>query len=102
MTLAFPKSLISAGNASIAPNGIIGILLAINRLRVEAVKKEMKLKGELTEPVDPVEVAVPVPDHVRAEMGTWESDLDRVDERGKKEDGNEVQGFGVKRRLTAG
>ena len=43
---------------------------AINRLRVEAAKKEMELKGELTEPVEMVEAAEPVPDHVRAEMGT--------------------------------
>ena len=43
---------------------------AINQLRMEAAAAEMKLKGELTEPVDLVEAAAPVPDHVRAEMGT--------------------------------
>lgn len=43
---------------------------AINQLRVEAARKEMELRGELTEPVERVEVIPPSPDHIRAEMGT--------------------------------
>ena len=42
----------------------------INLLRMEAAKKEMKLKGELTEPVSPVEVTPPSPDHYRSDIGT--------------------------------
>ena len=41
----------------------------INRLRIEAAQKEMELKGELTEPVNLVEVMV-APKIVRTEMGT--------------------------------
>jgi len=41
----------------------------INRLRMEAAAAEMELRGELTEPVEMVKVE-PVPDHIRAEMGT--------------------------------
>ncbi len=42
----------------------------INRLRMEAAKKEMELKGELTEPVSLVEAPPPPPAHVRTESGT--------------------------------
>ena len=42
----------------------------INRLRMEAAKKEMELKGELSEPVDLVEVAPPMRNHFRTDMGT--------------------------------
>ena len=42
----------------------------INQLRLEAAKMEMKLKGELTKPVDLVEVKPEQPEHYRAEMGT--------------------------------
>jgi len=42
----------------------------INRLRLEAARKEMELKGELTEPVSPAEVPPVAPDHYRGELGT--------------------------------
>lgn len=42
----------------------------INRKRQEAAEAEMKLKGELTESVNLVEVQAEQPDHYRAEMGT--------------------------------
>ena len=41
----------------------------INRLRMEAAQKEMELKGEITEPVNLVEVAPPTPTHIRTDMG---------------------------------
>jgi len=42
----------------------------INALRLEAAKKEMELKGELTESVNLVEVIPPIPEHIRTELGT--------------------------------
>lgn len=42
----------------------------INRLRLEAAEAEMKLKGEITESVNIVEVKPAQPDHYRAEAGT--------------------------------
>jgi len=42
----------------------------INRLRMEAARREMELKGELSEPVNLVEVAPPTPNHFRTEAGT--------------------------------
>ena len=42
----------------------------INQLRLEVAQAEMKLKGELTEPVGLVEVKPEQPEHYRAEMGT--------------------------------
>jgi len=41
----------------------------VNRLRMEAAQKEMALKGELTEPVDLVEVAPEAPKRVSTGMG---------------------------------
>jgi len=41
----------------------------INQLRLEAAQAEMKLKGELTESVDLVEVKPEAPKHYQAEMG---------------------------------
>lgn len=41
----------------------------INALRIEAAKKEMELKGELTEPVDLVEVIPEAPDRVETDLG---------------------------------
>ena len=41
----------------------------INRLRMEAARKEMELKGELTEPVDLVEVSAAPPKTVHADVG---------------------------------
>lgn len=42
----------------------------INRLRMEAAEAEMKLRDELTEPVDLVEVAPAPAEHYRTESGT--------------------------------
>ena len=42
----------------------------INRLRIEAARKEMELKGELTESVDLVEVVPEAPKRVSTELGT--------------------------------
>lgn len=42
----------------------------INRLRMEAAQKEMVLTGELSEPVNLVEVSASPPAHVRTEVGT--------------------------------
>lgn len=42
----------------------------INRMRLEAARKEMELKGELTESVNLVEVAPEAPKRVQTEMGT--------------------------------
>ena len=42
----------------------------INQLRLEAAAAEMKLKGELTESVDLVEVVLPPAKHYQAETGT--------------------------------
>lgn len=42
----------------------------INQLRREAAEAEMKLKGEITEPVQIVEVAAEPPAHYRTETGT--------------------------------
>ena len=42
----------------------------INRLREEAARREMALKGELTEPVAYVEESAPLPAHVRTQVGT--------------------------------
>jgi len=42
----------------------------INRLRMEAAKKEMELKGELTESVNLVEVIPETPKHVFADTGS--------------------------------
>ncbi len=59
----------------------------INRLRMEAARAEMELKGELSEPVDLVEVIAEAPRRVSTEMGTvgqrmirkWEvEDLSKV------------------------
>ena len=44
--------------------------MEINRLRIEAAQKEMKLSDALTEPVSLVEVAPAPPDHYRGELGT--------------------------------
>lgn len=41
----------------------------INQLRLEAAQAEMKLKGELTESVDLVEVKPEQPEHYRTDMG---------------------------------
>ena len=41
----------------------------INRMRLEAAQKEMKLKGEITESVNLVEVAPEAPKRVQAQMG---------------------------------
>ena len=41
----------------------------INRLRMEAAKREMELKGELTEPVNLVEVTEEAPSRVTTEQG---------------------------------
>ena len=59
----------------------------INELRLEAARREMELKGELTEPVALVEAPAPQPSRVRTDVGTlgttktrkWEvEDLSRV------------------------
>ncbi len=42
----------------------------INALRLEAAEKEMKLKGELSESVNLVEVIPEIPETIRAELGT--------------------------------
>lgn len=42
----------------------------INRLRTEAAGKEMKLKGELTEPVETVEPVASPPSHVHTDVGS--------------------------------
>lgn len=42
----------------------------INAMRLEAARAEMELKGELTEPVDLVEVSEGAPKRVRTDMGT--------------------------------
>lgn len=42
----------------------------INRLRIEAAQKEKELKGEITEPVELVEVVHIAPKQVTTEMGT--------------------------------
>lgn len=42
----------------------------INALRIEAAQKEMELKGEISEPVNLVEVAPEAPKHVYTDMGT--------------------------------
>ena len=42
----------------------------INRLREEAARREMELKGEITEPVGIVEVAPPPPSRVQTEVGS--------------------------------
>ena len=42
----------------------------INRLRIEAAQAEMKLKGELTESVDLIEVQPAAPSIIRTDLGT--------------------------------
>jgi len=42
----------------------------INQLRMEAARAEMELKGELTEPVEMVEIQPEQPDRYKAEAGT--------------------------------
>lgn len=42
----------------------------INAMRLEAARAEMELKGELTEPVELVEVSEGAPKNVRTDMGT--------------------------------
>lgn len=42
----------------------------INQMRIEAAEAEMKLKGEITEPVDLIETQPPQPERYRAETGT--------------------------------
>lgn len=59
----------------------------INRLRMEAARKEMELKGEITESIDLVEISPETPSTIRTDMGTsgvakirkWEvEDLSKV------------------------